>query len=155
MPSLSLLFSFEWMVGQIVPRQSQSFGQISVFQGKKAALNLAIFIVLFNNSLIIYDITKKIQEQKQFNNLKPSAVGRRIRNLIKKGYLEVAGKRDTKPGPKATLYRLTTKAQVALYYNMVSREMFLKEANEEALTAELAALKLFLKTAQKLKSANL
>ena len=74
---------------------------------------------------------------------------------MKKGYLEIAGKRDTKPGPQATLYQLTTKAQVALYYDMVSREKFLKEANKETLTAELDTLKLFLKTAQKLKSAHL
>ena len=128
-----------------MPGTKQLFEKISVFKGKQAALNLAIFNELSNSPLIIYDITKRVKEQKPFFRLKPSMVGRRVRNLVNQGYLEIAGSRDTKPGPHATLYQLTSRAQVALYYNLISREKFLKEANEETLTAEIAALKLFLK----------
>jgi len=119
-------------------------------------LNLAIFEILSKNSpLIIYDITKLVKEQKCFGRLKSNIIGRRVKDLVSQGYLEKAGIRDTKPGPQGTLYQLTTRAQVALYYNIVSREKFLKEANEETLTAELATLKLFLKKAQELKSPHL
>ena len=138
-----------------MPGTKQLFEKISVFKGKQAALNLAIFEEISNSPLIIYDITKRVKEQKPFCRLKPSMVGRRVRNLVNQGYLEIAGSRDTKPGPHASLYQLTTRAQVALYYNMVSREKFLKEADEETLTAEIATLKLFLKKAQELKSTHL
>ena len=131
-----------------MPSRKQTNGGISVFKGKQAMLNLAIFEILSKNSpLIIYDITKLVKEQKFFSQLKPNIIGRRVKDLVSQGHLEKAGSRDTKPGPQGTLYQLTTRAQVALYYNIVSREKFLKEADEETLTAELATLKLFLKKA--------
>jgi DNA-binding PadR family transcriptional regulator len=138
-----------------VPEGKQFTGKISVFRGKQAALNLAIFEALSKNPLIIYDITKRVKEQKPFYRLKPSIVGRRVRNLVNQGYLEEIGSRATKPGPTRKLYQLTTKAKVALHYQLVSREKFLNEADEETLTAELATLKLFLKKAGKSKSSSL
>jgi DNA-binding PadR family transcriptional regulator len=128
-----------------VPERKQSIGKISVFKGKQAALNLAIFDVLSKSPLIVYDLTKQVKEKRPFYRLKPSMVGRRVRDLVNQGYLEIAGSRDTKPGPQATLYQLTTKAKVALYYNLVSRDKFLEEADEQTLTAELATLRSFFK----------
>lgn len=138
-----------------MPERKQSNGKISVFEGKQAALNRAIFKELSKNPLIIYDITKRVKEQKPFCRLKPSIVGRRVKNLVNQGYLEKIGSRDTKPGPSRKLYQLTTKAKVALHYQLVSREKFLKEADEETLNAELATLKIFLKKAGKSKSSPL
>jgi DNA-binding PadR family transcriptional regulator len=126
-----------------VPERKQSTGKISVFKGKQAALNLAIFGALFKTPLVIYDMTKQVKENRAFYLLKPSMVGRRVKDLVNQGYLEIAGSRDTKPGIQATLYQLTTKAKVALYYNSVSRDTFLEEADEQTLTAELSALRLF------------
>jgi len=138
-----------------VPRRKQTSG-ISVFKGKQAKRNLAILEALSEDeSLIIYDITKRVKEQKFFSQLKPNIIGRRVKDLVNQGYLEKAGRRDTKPGPQSTLYQLTTRAQVALHYNRVSRETILKEADEETLTAELAILKLVLKKDKKLKSPHL
>ena len=126
-----------------MPERKQSTGKISVFKGKQAALNLAIFGALSKTPLVIYDITKQVKEKRSFYRLKPSMVGRRVRDLVNQGYLEFAGSRDNKPGIQATLYQLTTKAKVALYYNSVSRDTFLQEADEQTLTAELSALRSF------------
>jgi DNA-binding PadR family transcriptional regulator len=126
-----------------VPEHKQTKEKISVFKGKQAALNLAIIGALSKMPLVIYDITKQVKEKRVFYRLKPSIVGRRVKDLVNQGYLEIAGSRDTKPGIQATLYQLTTKAKVALYYNSVSRDTFLEEANEQTLTAELSALRSF------------
>jgi len=128
-----------------VPERKQSTGKISVFKGKQATLNLAIFDVLSKSPLIVYDLTKQVKEKRAFYGLKPSMVGRRVRDLLNQGYLEIAGSRDTKPGPQATLYQLTTKAKVAFYYNSISRDKFLEEADKQTLVAELSTLRLFFK----------
>lgn len=138
-----------------MPERKQSTGKISVFEGKQAALNLAIFEELSKSPLIIYDITKRVKEQNPFCRLKPSIVGRRVRNLVNQGYLKKNGSRDTKPGPSRKLFQLTMKAKVAIHYQLVSREKFLNEADEETLNAELATLKLFLKKVGKSKSSPL
>ena len=126
-----------------MPERKQSIEKISVFKGKQSALKLAIFDAFSKSPLVIYDITKQVKEKRAFYRLKPSMVGRRVRDLVNQDYLEIAGSRDTKPGPQAILYQLTTKAKVALYYNLVSRDKFLEEADERALTAELSTLRLF------------
>ena len=126
-----------------MPERKQVTEKISVFKGKQAALNLAIFCALSKTPLVIYDITKQVKETRAFYRLKPSMVGRRVRDLVNQGYLEFAGSRDTKPGPQAALYQLTTKAKVSLYYNSVSRDKFLEEADEQTLAAELNILMLF------------
>ena len=92
-----------------MPEPKQATGKISVFKGKQAALNLAIFGALSKMPLVIYDITKQVKEKRAFYRLKPSMVGRRVKDLVNQGYLEIAGSRDTKPGPQTTLYQLTTK----------------------------------------------
>ena len=126
-----------------MPGTRKSAEKISVFKGKQAALNLAIFCALSEKPLIIYDLTKQIKEKREFIRLKPSMVGRRVKDLVKQGYLEIAGSRDTKPGAQATLYQLTAKAKVALYYNTVNRDKFLEEADEQTLNAELNTFRLF------------
>jgi hypothetical protein len=77
-------------------------------------------------------------------------VSRRVRALEDSDYLDKAGIRDTQAGGQATLYQLTTRAQVALFLSQISPDTFIKEADQDTLIAELAALTLFLeKTALK------
>jgi hypothetical protein len=73
-----------------------------------------------------------------------------VRALEESGYLDNAGIRDTQAGGQATLYQLATRAQVALFLSQISLDTFIKEADEETLIAQLAALTLFFeKTSQK------
>ena len=130
--------------------------ELNVFKGREAKLNRAIFKTLLQRSpLITYDITKEVRKQKGFRHTKYTNVGRRVKALEQQGYLSMAGSRDTQSGAQGTLYRLTTKAHVAILLNHVSRETFVKQANEEAMMTELAALILFLEETARNKKSGL
>jgi hypothetical protein len=118
---------------------------LSLFKGREAKLNRAILIVLLQcGPLVIYDITKEIKKRKRVRGVKYTNVNRRVRALVEQGYLESVGSRETQSGVQGTLYSPTIRAKVAFYLNQISPDQFVKEANDEALTTELAALALFL-----------
>jgi hypothetical protein len=125
--------------------------RLSVFKGREARLNHAIFQTLAkNDSLTIYEVHKQIKSLRGFRHTKYTNVNRRVRTLEESGYLEKAGIRSTQAGGQATLYQLATRAHVALLLSQISPDTFTKEADEETLIAELVALTLFFeKTAQK------
>jgi hypothetical protein len=119
--------------------------KLSVFKGREAKLNRAIFLALFQNGpLVVYDITKAVKKRRGFRLTKYTNVNRRVRALTQQGYLESVGSRDTQAGSQGTLYQPTMRAKVAFSMNAISPDQFIKEANEEALTTELAALAIFL-----------
>jgi len=119
--------------------------RLSVFKGREARLNHTIFQTLTQNDpLTIYEIHKQIKTQKGLRHTKYTNVSRRVRALEDSGYIDKAGTRNTQAGAQATLYQLTTRAQVALFHSQISPDTFIKEADEETLIAQLAALILFL-----------
>ena len=119
--------------------------RLSVFKGREAKLNRAIFQTLAKNDpLTIYEAHKQIKSLRGFRHTKYTNVSRRVRTLEESGYLEKAGIRSTQAGGQATLYQLTTRAHVALLLSQISPDTFTKEADEDTLIAELAALILFL-----------
>jgi hypothetical protein len=119
--------------------------KLSVFKGREAKLNRAILLALFQSGpLVAYDITKEIKKWKEFRKKKYGNVNRRVRALVEQGYLEIVGCRDTQSGFQGALYQPTVRAKVAFYQSKISRDRFLREANDDALTTELAALALFL-----------
>ncbi|MCJ7763096.1 hypothetical protein MUP38_06565 [Candidatus Bathyarchaeota archaeon] len=125
-------------------RKKSKGTELSVFKGREARLNRAIFQILTRESpLVIYDIAQVIRKQKGFKHTKYTNVSRRVKALEQQGYLEQAGSRITQPGPQGTLYQPTTRAHVAFFFNRVSPDKFIKEADEETLMAELATLTLF------------
>jgi hypothetical protein len=125
--------------------------KLSVFKGREARLNHTIFQTLTQRSpLAIYEIHKQIKTQRGLKRTKYTNVSRRVRALEESGYLDNAGIRDTQAGGQATLYQLATRAQVALFLSQISPDTFIKEADEDTLIAQLAALTLFFeKTSQK------
>ena len=125
--------------------------RLSVFKGREARLNHAIFrTIAERGTLTIYEAHKQIRSLRGLRHTKYTNVSRRVRTLEDSGYLNKAGIRDTQAGGQATLYQLTTRAHVALFLNQISPDTFIKEADEETLIAELVALALFFeKTAQK------
>ena len=122
-----------------------------MFKGREARLNHTIFQTLTQRSpLAIYEIHKQIKTQRGMKHTKYTNVSRRVRALEESGYLDNAGIRDTQAGGQATLYQLATRAQVALFLSQISPDTFIKEADEDTLIAQLAALTLFFeKTSQK------
>jgi hypothetical protein len=119
--------------------------RLSVFKGREARLNHAIFQTISERgALTIYEAHKKIKSLRGLRHTKYTNVSRRVRALEESGYLDKAGVRNTQAGGQATLYQLTTRTQVALFLSRISPDTFIKEADEETLIAELAALALFL-----------
>ena len=150
-----LLNSLEGELKTLTRKKSKGT-ELSVFKGREAKLNRAILQTLFRQSpQIIYDITKAIQKQRGFRRTKYTNVSRRVKALEQQGYLEKAGSRETQPGSQGKLYQPTTRAQVVFLMNQVDPEIFVKEADEDALIAELITLFLFLeKTINKTKRKN-
>lgn len=137
-------------------RRKRKSGKLQVFKGREAKLNHAILQALAQKSpQIIYDVTKVIRKQKGFRRTKYTNVNRRVKALEQQGYLEKAGSRNTQAGSQGMLYQLTTRAHVALFLNQVNPDTFIKEADEDTLMAELAALTLFFeRTAGKKRKIN-
>jgi len=124
-----------------VERGKRNSGRISVFKGREAKLNKAIFHILaLKGPLIIYDIHKEVKAQKGLKHTKSTNVLRRTRVLEESGYLEKAGTRKTLPGSERALYRLSSKAYLALLLNKINLDSFIQTADEDTIIATLAAL---------------
>jgi hypothetical protein len=119
-----------------------------VFKGREARLNRAIFRILGEkSSLAIYDITKAIRHQRGLKHTKYTNVNRRVKALEQQGYLDKSGVRITQSGSETMLYALSIRTHVALLLNRISHDTFIREADEETLTVELAAAMLFFEKA--------
>lgn len=119
-------------------RRKHKTGRISVFKGREAKLNRAIFHVLaLKGSLTIYDIHKEVRKQKQLTNTKYAVVNRRVRELEKSRYLETLGLKKTRAGFMVALYQLTTRGYLALLLETVNLNLFLKNANEVSIITAL------------------
>ena len=115
--------------------------RLSVFKGREARLNHAIFQILsLKGPLIIYDIHKEVKAQKGLKHTKSTNVLRRIRALEESGYLEKAGTRKTLPGYERVLYKLSSKTYLALLLNKINLDSFIQTADEDTIIATLAAL---------------
>jgi len=124
-----------------VGKGKRNCGRISVFKGREARLNKAIFHILaLKGPLKIYDIHKEVKAQKGLKHTKSTNVLRRIRALEESGYLEKAGTRKTLPGYERVLYKLSSKTYLALLLNKINLDSFIQTADEDTITAMLAAI---------------
>jgi len=116
-------------------------GRLSVFKGREARLNKAIFHILaLKGPLTIYDISKEVKTQKGLKHTKYTNVNRRVRALEDLGYLEKAGTRKTQAGFQATLYQLTARAYLALLVERINLNNFIQKADEDTVITALATL---------------
>ena len=98
-----------------MPRLKSEKVRLSIFRGKKAKRNLAIFTVLSETSpLAIWDIHRNVGKLRGFKGIKYAVINTRIKALEEKGYLNSVGNRDTKQGGKTTLYTLSAKMKLAI-----------------------------------------
>ncbi len=116
-------------------------GRLSVFKGREARLNRAIFHILaLKSPQTIYEVCKEIRTHKDMKNTKYTNVNRRIRALEEAGYLKKVGTRKTKAGFKATLYQITPRAYLAFILNQIDLDNFTQTADEDTVITTLAAL---------------
>jgi len=124
-----------------VARLKDKGGRISVFKGREAKLNRAIFHILaLKGPQAIYEVCKEVRALKQLKHTKYTNVNRRVRALQHSGYLEKVGVRKTQAGFQATLYQLTARAYLALMLNQIDIETILQRADKTTILSLLAAL---------------
>ena len=122
-------------------RSKRNRGRISVFKGREARLNFAVFHILaLKGPQTIYEAFKEVKTQKGLKNTKYTNVNRRVRILEESGYLEKVGTRKTQAGFQATLYQITARAYLAFLLNQINLDDFIATADEATVIAALGIL---------------
>lgn len=114
--------------------------RLSVFKGREAKLNRAIFQSLaIKGEQTVYDIHKHV---KTFRGLKYTHYGnvnRRVRALHGLGYVKEVRLKSTRAGFEASEYELTTRAYLALMLDSIKLNDLLNRIDED-LACEIMAV---------------
>jgi len=115
--------------------------RISIFKGREARVNKAIFWILAQQSpLTIYDIWRKLRIQRDFAYRRYHIVNRRVRTLKEQGFIEKVGERRTKTGFQVILYQLTLRAYLSILLDKFDMNCFLKKAPSDDVLSMLVIL---------------
>lgn len=113
---------------------------LSVFKGREAKLNRAIFQALaLKGPQTAYDIHKNVKRLRELRYAYYGNVNKRIRDLEVRGYVIEAGFKKTKAGFEAIEYELSAKAYLVLLLDSVTLENLVTNVSEE-LAIELLAI---------------
>ena len=113
--------------------------RITVFKGRDARLNKAIFWILAQQSpLTIYDIWRRLRTQRDFAYIPYNTANRRVRALEEHGYIEKSGERKTKTGFAAKLYQPTARAYLAMLLERIDLDEFIEKATDFQILSALA-----------------
>lgn len=129
-----------WLVGaKFYPKPKQN--RLSVFKGREAKLNKAIFQVLaLRETQTIYDIHKHFRASRGLKYIHYGNVNKRVRALQQQGYLKIANVKGTKAGFETTEYELTARAYLALMLDSFKLEELLNRMNDDVALEILAAI---------------
>lgn len=115
--------------------------RLSVFKGREAKLNKAIFQTLAQKGpQTIYDIHKRLRTMRGLRYTHYGNVNKRVRELENLGYLKEGGVKTTKAGFEATEYELTARAYLALMLDSIRLEDWLNQMNEDIALEILATM---------------
>jgi len=116
-----------------VPRRKKQSGRISVFKGRKAKLNHAIFHILAGKGPhTIYDIHKTVKTQRKLRHVRYPSVNKRVRSLEETGYIKKIGVKKTKTGSQAIIYDLAARAYLAMLLNSIKLDKLVMQVDEVA-----------------------
>lgn len=119
----------------------EQMARVTVFKGRDARLNKAIFWILAQQSpLTIYDIWRKLRTQRDFAYIPYNTVNRRVRALEKHGYIGKSGERKTKTGFVAILYQLTARTYLAILLDKIDLNNFIEKAPESSILSTIEAI---------------
>jgi hypothetical protein len=123
-----------------VPRRKHKTGRISVFKGREAKLNRAIFQTLAHKSpQTAWDVFRHFKKQKDMVHLTYWVLIRRVRALQELDYLMKVGERKTMPGSETALYQLTPRAELAMALDQIDLDKFIREADYHRILSALEA----------------
>jgi Trm5-related predicted tRNA methylase len=115
--------------------------RLSVFKGREARLNRAIFQSLALKGVqTIYDIHKHVRTFRGLRYTYYGNVNKRVRALQQLGYVKEVRVKSTKAGFEATEYELTTRTYLALMLDSINPEDLLNRMDDDAALDILAAM---------------
>jgi Trm5-related predicted tRNA methylase len=115
--------------------------ELSVFKGREAKLNRAVFQALaLKGPQTAYDIHKNVKKLRGLRNTHYANVNKRVRDLQSLGYVREARVKSTRAGFEATEYELTVKSYLALMLDSVNLHDLLNRIDEEAALEILATM---------------
>jgi hypothetical protein len=124
-----------------VERSKRNCGRISVFKGREARLNFAVFHILaLKGPQTIYNIHKELKAQKGLRYIRYATVNKRIRLLKESGYINKIGEKKTKAGFQASVYELTAKSYLAMLLNLINLDDLLMKVDEATASEILATI---------------
>ncbi len=125
-----------------ISRKAKKSTKISIFEGRGADKNLAIFRILVAvGPLSIGDIQRRLNRISGLEVTYYASLNKRIHALVRSGYIgEVKPADSGQAGCKAALYEIRTKFYLAYYLNDKSREEILSKLNESNATIILSDL---------------
>ena len=119
-------------------RKKCTGSELSVFKGREARLNLAIFLALaLLGPLTINELQKQVSRQKGLGGTYYASLTKRLRCLAAEEYVEEI---QPKTGARAATYRLTNKAHLAIFFNANAIQEILDNASESKRAFLLLAL---------------
>ena len=119
-------------------RREGKTGRISVFKGREAKLNRAIFQILaLKSPLTIYDIHKEVKARRGLRRTRYATVNKRVRSLEELRYVKKTGAKKTKAGFNASIYELTARAYLAMLLNATNLNALVMQADESTASAIL------------------
>jgi len=114
-----------------VAKGKRKRAELSVFKGREAKLNHAIFHILATKGpQTIYDIHKIMKTRRRLRHVRYATVNKRARALQESGYIKKTGKKKTKAGFEAAVYELTARAYLAILLNSINLDDLLIRVDE-------------------------
>jgi len=124
-----------------VPRRTRETGKLSVFKGREAKLNYAIFQFLaLKGTQTIYNIHKNLKTRRNLKSIHYATVNKRVRSLEESKFIKNIGITKTKAGFEATIYELTTRAYLAIVFNSTDLNKLVTEVDEQTALAMMTII---------------
>ena len=125
-------------------RHKRKTGRISVFKGREAKLNRAIFHILaLKGPLTIYDIHKEVKARRGLRRTRYATVNKRVRSLEELRHVKRISVKKTKAGFEASIYELTARACLAILLNSINLNelvMYVDEATTLTILGTIACI---------------
>ena len=100
--------------------------KLSVFRGREAKLNRAIFQILASKGpQTIYDIHRQAKARRCLRYSRYASVNKRVRRLEEIGYIKKIGVIETKAGFEVSIYELTARAYLTILLGSIDFEQLL------------------------------
>jgi len=116
-------------------------GRLSVFKGREARLNRAIFHILaLKGPQTIYDIHKQIRATRSLRYTHYASVNKRTKALEEQSLVKKVGIKKTKAGFEVVLYESTARAYLYLLLSSINLEDLIARFDDATASAFLALI---------------